>query len=611
MSEHSIGKTIANLRKSKGWTQVELAEKLNVSDKAVSKWESEAGFPEISQFPVMAKLFNVTIDYLMTGEMPTKEIVIMSKMELCAKNDDIKLLEGITLKTRDEHNKSIISYAKEYNSIKVLKEIICKYGFSDLIDGWRRNGRLEMNHFTQALCYAFNTGTFAKLKEEFDNLPFIGNVNQKDSGAKLWVYLSNLTEKDLSEKCFDKVFDMLVNQTDIHHSVYEFMFDRRQNETVIGQFCGKIVWRDGLTRLLQCALASKNYKMFDKYVEKIKQWDESSHSAIKEAELDKTWRVHYSYNIPLEKIKKENPLTGFDEKIIETLLKNEKIDLAEELHQHNITYKIPSIDADKIRIAKLKKEKKLSAVELQVQSAIHNGILSVNELLAINDFKIIKKSLYQYPIHISELLSILKKQGRRELLKFAIDSNDKELADMVLNDSLNTISQTNIGSYYAETLFDHILIKYWENDHRNNYANHINTTADMLKSLQERRDHIITDLSLKLDKEKTIGELTKEYFENELTKGNIEIVIIKLCVRMESILRCDYHYDGDFSEMLAQYCSKFNTYDDEDNNYDPYTPKILNKLRMQRNGIVHSEKSKDALTVNEIKWCIDYICNLG
>ena len=54
MDEHSIGKTIASLRKSKGWTQVELAEKLNVSDKTVSKWESESGLPEISQFPTLA-----------------------------------------------------------------------------------------------------------------------------------------------------------------------------------------------------------------------------------------------------------------------------------------------------------------------------------------------------------------------------------------------------------------------------------------------------------------------------------------------------------------------------------------------------------------------------
>ena len=65
------------------------------------------------------------------------------------------------------------------------------------------------------------------------------------------------------------------------------------------------------------------------------------------------------------------------------------------------------------------------------------------------------------------------------------------------------------------------------------------------------------------------------------------------------------------AEMLNQYCSRFNTYDDEDNNYDPYTPKKLHKLRMQRNGIVHSEKCNEKLTLEEIKWCIDYICKMG
>lgn len=92
MNNHSIGKTIAELRKKKGWTQAELAEKLNVSDKAVSKWESESGLPEILQLPTMASLFDVSIDYLMTGNETKKEI-LMSKAEFCAKNDDISLAE--------------------------------------------------------------------------------------------------------------------------------------------------------------------------------------------------------------------------------------------------------------------------------------------------------------------------------------------------------------------------------------------------------------------------------------------------------------------------------------------------------------------------------------
>ena len=66
MELKDVGQRITKLRKEKGWSQMTLAEKLNVSDKTVSKWEN-GGMPGIDLFPKMAKLFNVSIDYLMTG----------------------------------------------------------------------------------------------------------------------------------------------------------------------------------------------------------------------------------------------------------------------------------------------------------------------------------------------------------------------------------------------------------------------------------------------------------------------------------------------------------------------------------------------------------------
>lgn len=120
MNKHSIGKTIAELRKAKGWTQVELAERLNISDKAVSKWESEAGYPEITMFPQLANLFEVSIDYLMTGKKVQPEIITMSKAELCAKNDDITLLKEIDFSQKDESNKCLIDYIKQYESLNVF-----------------------------------------------------------------------------------------------------------------------------------------------------------------------------------------------------------------------------------------------------------------------------------------------------------------------------------------------------------------------------------------------------------------------------------------------------------------------------------------------------------
>ena len=68
MNAASLGKTIAKLRKKNGMTQLQLASRINVSDKTVSKWENGNGFPEISILPVLSDVFGVTIDYLLKGE---------------------------------------------------------------------------------------------------------------------------------------------------------------------------------------------------------------------------------------------------------------------------------------------------------------------------------------------------------------------------------------------------------------------------------------------------------------------------------------------------------------------------------------------------------------
>ncbi|MDE6752251.1 MAG: helix-turn-helix transcriptional regulator, partial [Eubacterium sp.] len=68
MPKKSIGQFIAALRKANGLTQKELAEKLNVSDKAISRWERDECAPDISLIPVIAEIFSVTCDELLCGE---------------------------------------------------------------------------------------------------------------------------------------------------------------------------------------------------------------------------------------------------------------------------------------------------------------------------------------------------------------------------------------------------------------------------------------------------------------------------------------------------------------------------------------------------------------
>ena len=64
----TVAKNIAELRREAGLTQLELAEKLSYSDKAVSKWESGASIPDVGVLLEIAKLFGVTVDYLLSED---------------------------------------------------------------------------------------------------------------------------------------------------------------------------------------------------------------------------------------------------------------------------------------------------------------------------------------------------------------------------------------------------------------------------------------------------------------------------------------------------------------------------------------------------------------
>ena len=73
MDNVKIGQLIYRLRKEKRLTQLQLAEQLGVSDKAVSKWERGMGCPEVSLLPDLSNIFHVDLEKLLSGEMNENE----------------------------------------------------------------------------------------------------------------------------------------------------------------------------------------------------------------------------------------------------------------------------------------------------------------------------------------------------------------------------------------------------------------------------------------------------------------------------------------------------------------------------------------------------------
>ena len=96
MDQMKIGRFIAERRKMKNLTQAQLSEKLNITDRAVSKWENGRSLPDSSIMLELCEILDITVNDLLSGE-----VVVMEKYD---KNLENNLLEIIKEKEKaDKH----------------------------------------------------------------------------------------------------------------------------------------------------------------------------------------------------------------------------------------------------------------------------------------------------------------------------------------------------------------------------------------------------------------------------------------------------------------------------------------------------------------------------
>ena len=135
MERKTIGGFIAALRKANGMTQKDLAEKLNVSDKTISRWERDDGTPDLAVIPVIAEIFNVTCDELIRG-----------KRKSPVERTETAEASGSTSKTEKQRQhllKSTLSQYKNHTYIAIgisvvglIAALICNLAFLKAVLGF-------------------------------------------------------------------------------------------------------------------------------------------------------------------------------------------------------------------------------------------------------------------------------------------------------------------------------------------------------------------------------------------------------------------------------------------------------------------------------------------
>ncbi len=93
----SFGNNLVNLRKQKGWSQDELADNLNLSRQAISKWENDLSMPDVDNVKKISRVFSVGIDELLNNEVPKDKAVALDIKKQDKKDKIMNLVKTIIL----------------------------------------------------------------------------------------------------------------------------------------------------------------------------------------------------------------------------------------------------------------------------------------------------------------------------------------------------------------------------------------------------------------------------------------------------------------------------------------------------------------------------------
>lgn len=162
MAKSSIGQFIAALRKVNGMTQQEVADRLNVSNKAVSRWERDECSPDISLIPVLAEMFGVTCDELLKGERilePSLQEKKEPKVEKQVKNLINRTLSGF---------KTLIWISLAVSAVGLVCMFGISYGFYRPVIGFAVMLLFEVWAFVIAVLAVNKTNSVKNYNELFN-----------------------------------------------------------------------------------------------------------------------------------------------------------------------------------------------------------------------------------------------------------------------------------------------------------------------------------------------------------------------------------------------------------------------------------------------------------
>ena len=237
-SSETLGRRIARLRLAKTATQERLAKELNVSPQAVSKWENDINYPDISLLPDLARFLGVSVDELLSGASASAQESVAAQESTAEKStaevvsvaadEPAEIVEEPT----EQDNQGIAAQSSGFSFGKLFGKSMIKVEKNDEADGSKKKGVRLGNGSVKHGLHVYivsDDGDVVDMCVPLGLAKFVLNSGIQVSGS----YLNQETQEQLSNINLDALMDAaktgesgtLVDITSADGDVVKIWFD--------------------------------------------------------------------------------------------------------------------------------------------------------------------------------------------------------------------------------------------------------------------------------------------------------------------------------------------------------------------------------------------------
>lgn len=238
-SSETLGRRIARLRLAKTATQERLAKELNVSPQAVSKWENDINYPDISLLPDLARFLGVSVDELLSGASASTQESTAAQESAVAQESAAEVVSvaadepaEIVEEPAEQDNQGIASQSSGFSFGKLFGKSMIKVEKNDEADGSKKKGVRLGNGSAKHGLHVYvvsDDGDVVDMCVPLGLAKFVLNSGIQVSGS----YLNQETQEQLSNINLDALMDAaktgesgtLVDITSADGDVVKIWFD--------------------------------------------------------------------------------------------------------------------------------------------------------------------------------------------------------------------------------------------------------------------------------------------------------------------------------------------------------------------------------------------------